>query len=253
MADAIIAQITPEEKACILNVRSWEYQPFVAPGWLDLRVGFFLSLTKATADDDQTGLAETIGDGVHLLGSTDRYWLGIGGTSGAPGGGAVIIAYTNVSGRMQAFGDTELLSSDEGLGTTNTDFWRPRNTRHATSVAIFEGDHSRAALSQNVQQHFPQIPANAGGYAVMFGMQLLRDNPSSRTIRVNIPSQPNSSDMFYSDTPTLAVLQAQLEVWPPSQQMGPVQLGAVPTAFYWYWPFRQSRLRIHAYGILKAK
>lgn len=252
MADAIIAQITPEEKACILNVRAWEYQPFVAPDWTDLRVGFFLSLTKATDDDDQTGLAETIGDGVRVLETTDRYWLGVGGRA-QPGGGAVIIAFTNVSGRLQMFGDTELVSSDEGIGTTNANFWRPRNARHPTCVAIFDGEHSRASLSQNVQQHFPQIPAAAGGYAVMFGMQLLRANPSSRTITVNIKSSADSSDMFYTDTPTLTVLQAQLEVWPPSQQMGPVQLSTVPNAFYWYWPFHQSRLRIHSYGILKAR
>ena len=87
----------------------------------------------------------------------------------------------------------------------------------------------------------------------MLGLQLLRDNPSSRTIRAMIKSEANSADMLYSDTPTLDVIRTQLETWPPSQQLGPVTLSNVPNRFYFYWPFRQSRLRIHSYGILKAK
>lgn len=254
MPDAQVYQKTPEDKAVILNVRAWEKQPFVAGSWMDLRVGFFLSLTSEGNNDDPAALAESISDPpVDLMDVQDRYWLGLihGGT--LPGFGSVFIGFTNIFGRIKGYGKTELISSDAGIGTTNTNFWRPRNPTHGTSVAIFDGDHSRANLGANLQQHFPQIPANTGGYAVMLGMQLLRDNPSSRTIKVNIKSSPNSADMFYSNTPTLDVLKEHLQTWPPSQQLGPVQLSAVPSAFYFYWPFRQSRLRIHSYGILKAK
>lgn len=252
MSDANIIQKTPTDKACVLNVRAWEVQRFVAPGWTDLRVGFFLSLTSESADDDPAGVvAETIGSAPRdFLPWTDRYLIGLVDKKDW----SVFVGFTNIgSGRVgQSMGRQMLVSSDAGVGTTNTNFWRPKNEEsNNLAVQILDGGRTHIGALPNLEQHFPQIPANTGGYAMMLGMQLLRDNPQSRTIRVNIKSSANSADMLYSDTPTLDVLKAAMATWPPSQQIGPVTFSVVPTAFYFYWPFRQSRLRIHSYGILK--
>jgi hypothetical protein len=245
MADAKVYQKTAQDKVVILNVRGYEVQPFVAPNWTDLRVGFFLSLTSALSDDTTTGLAETITN--PGTDGTQRYALGV-----LRAGGDTFIGFSNnVPG---GGGDSVLVSSDAGIGTTNANFWRPANSsNNALSAAIYDSGAFRAYGVDGLQQHFVQDPVGAGGYAVLLGLQLLRDNAQSNTVRVNIKSSGNSADMLYSNTPTLDVLHQALEAWPASKQMGPVTLSAVPDRFYFYWPFRNSRLRIHSYGVVKAK
>jgi hypothetical protein len=248
MADAKVYQKTPQDKVIILNVRAWERAPYIAPNWVDLRVGFFVSLTSALSDDTTTGLAETIANPGTLDG-TERYALGVmRSTTGDP-----FIGFSNnVPGSV---GDSVLVSSDSGIGTTNVNFWRPANSsNNALSAVIYDSGGFRAYGVDGLQQHFVQDPAGAGGYAVLLGLQLLRDNPQSLTVRVNIKSSGNSADMLYSNTPTRDLLQQTLQAaWPPSKQLGPVTLNAVPDTFYFYWPFRNSRLRIHSYGVVKAK
>jgi hypothetical protein len=222
------------------------YQPFVAPDWTDLRAGFFVSVTKSAADDDPTGLAEAI-PAVQEE-TTDRYWMGLIGRTRP----LLFIGYSN---SFHRFPDrfppgSELVSSDELVGTTNAHFWRTTTSKGV--IYDNEGLAPRAYTQDNAEQHFPQDPTGAGGYCTLLGLQLLRDNPTSKTVRVMIPSKPKSGDMLYTNTPTLTVLEAALTTWPPSQQLGPVTLSRLPEAFYFYWPFHNSRLRIHAYGILKA-
>jgi hypothetical protein len=116
-----------------------------------------------------------------------------------------------------------------------------------------EGGQKRTPMApDNLQQHFPQNPAGAGGYAVLLALQLLRDNPTSRTITMRIPSKPKSADWLYSDTPTKELIEQTLGHWPDSMQMGPVTVGQVPDAFYFHWPFYNSRLRIHSLALLQA-
>lgn len=254
MADAQIYQKTAgaptPEKMVILNVRAYEIHPFIAPNWLDLRVGFFLSLTSEAGLDDPAALAETIPDMGQGLPTEEHYFIGV--SHQAP---SVFIGFTNATGPdpTNYKGDSMLISSGAGLAA-GTDFWRPKNSDNDRYAAgIFEAGHQRGVTPLGLQQHFPQTPATAGGYAVMLGLQLLRDNPNSLTIRANIKSDANSADMLYSNTPTLEVLKAALQTWPPSQQLGPVTLSAAPNNLFFYWPFRQSRLRIHSYGLLRAK
>lgn len=250
MADAKVYQKTPQDKVVILNVRGFERQPFIAPNWVDLRVGFFLSLTSAANDDDYTtDLTETIVN-PGSMDPTGRYSVGV--LLGATG--LTFIGFTNlIQGNL--VGDSVLVKSDAGVGTTNQNFWRPANSANNTlSAMIMDAGIVRDQSPDGLQQHFPRDPVGAGGYAVLLGLQLLRDNAQSRTVRVNIKSSGQSADMLYSNTPTLDVLrQALAAAWPPSKQMGPVTLSGVPDTFYFYWPFRQSRLRIHSYGVVKAK
>jgi hypothetical protein len=63
----------------------------------------------------------------------------------------------------------------------------------------------------------------------------------------------HNGDILYTNTPNETVLQENLEDFPDTvQQLGPVELPQVPDTIWAYWPFRNSRLRIHAHGILRA-
>jgi hypothetical protein len=258
MADGEVYQKTPADRVVILNPRGWYFQPFIAPDWVDLRIGFFLSLTDAVNDDLTFGtpgagdLSETIAN-PGTLESTDRYWMGVIGSVKA--GTSSFIGFNNMGQKFpDSTGDTTLVSSDAGVGTSNTNFWRVGNSSNNTWAAvIMDNGTNYTTPLDNLQQHFPQNAATVGaGYAVMHGLQLLRDNAQSKTIRCNIKSSAKSADMLYSNVPTKELLHATMENWPVSQQLGPVTLSAVPTAFYFYWPFRKSRLRIHSLGVVRA-
>jgi hypothetical protein len=251
--DAECYQKTVDDRAIILNARGYYTQPFVADNWTDLRLGFFLSLTDAVNDDlpaPPTGLAETIPN-PSLLPFFERYWLGVLNPS-VPG---VFLGFTNNGQTISdPQGDSTLVSSDAGIGTSNTNFWRPGNSKDNTwSAAIFNAHMKRSAPVDNLQQHFPQNAATvAAGYAVLLALQLLRNTPTSRNIWMKIKSSTKSADMLYSNTPTKELIQQAMANWPPSVQLGPVTLSAVPNAFYFYWPFRKSRLRVHSLGLLRA-
>jgi hypothetical protein len=270
--DAECYQKTVDDRTIILNVRSYYVQPFLAGDWTDLRLGFFLSLTDALNDDLTTGaFAETI---TGHLGPHDRYWIGAAVGEPGVGGlvhprpprpgqppppptnpGGVFIGFTNTVERFPNLrGDSVLVSSDAGVGTTNTNFWRPANSSNDKwGAAIYDGIFPRAHITDNIQQHFPQNPATvAAGYAVLLAIQLLRDNADSNTITARIKSSTKSADWLYSNTPTKEAIQQAMETWPPSQQMGPVSLSQVPNAFYFYWPFRKTRLRVHSLSLLRG-
>lgn len=251
--DAKCIQKTVDDRAIILNVRAYYFQPFLAPDWTDLRVGFFLSVcgnADPSEDDDTiTGIAETI-TGPHFYAS-DRYWLGVTNTTG----GGTFAGFTNVGLRLpDADGDSTLVASDAGIGT-GTAFWRPGNSRsNKYSAAIFDRDRRITASNvDNLQQHFPQDAGTvAAGYAVLLGLQLLRDNAASKNITMRIKSTTHSADMLYSNTPTKELIHTSLDPWPASAQLGPVTVSNVPDTFYFYWPWHGSRLRIHSLGLLRA-
>jgi hypothetical protein len=247
--DAECYQKTAEDRAIILNVRAFYKQPFVAPGWKDLRLGFFLSLTDEVNDDLTTGLAETIVN-PGVLSFFDRYWLGVIDNAT----GATFAGFTNVGAHFpDPQGDSTLVASDAGVGA-GTAFWRPGNSsNNKYSAAIVDTKQKRSAILDNLQQHFPQDSGTvAAGYAVLLGLQLTRFSTTSRTLNMRIKSTTKSADMLYSNTPTKELIQQSMESWPVSAQMGPVTVSHVPDTFYFYWPFRNSRLRVHSLGFLRA-
>jgi hypothetical protein len=251
--DAKCIQKTVDDRAIILDVRAYYIHPFLAPDWTDLRVGFFLSLcgnADPTEDDNTiTGIAETIVN-PGLLQFSDRYAIGVIDTDQ----GRTFAGFTNTGASLpDRFGDSTLTASDAGIGT-GTAYWRPGNSFSAKScAAIIDLETRRTVVTDNLQQHFPQdAPTVAAGYAVLLGLQLLRDNKTSKNITMRIKSSTHSADMLYSNTPTKELIHSSLDPWPASVQLGPVTVSSVPDAFYFYWPWRNSRLRVHSIGLLRA-
>lgn len=253
MAFAEIYNKGGTDKTCIVNVRTGLIQPFQAPNWMDLRIGWFLSITDKTNDDLITGLAETIGTEPRpVLSFVDRYAIGLTDKVARH----TFLGFTNV-GRPRtnpSIGSSKLISSDGGIGTSNTNFWRVKNEiNDGWSAMILDRSIMRAGSTGGIQQHFVQNAGGAGGYATLSMIRFRRDTPTSRIITMTIKQGTNSSDILYSNTPTVDILQTNLEAFPAGvQQLGPVELSAAPDAFFYQWPFANSRLRIHAVGFLKA-
>jgi hypothetical protein len=244
----------PGEHVLICAVREAHIRPFQATDWLDLRVGFFLSLTQAAADDTITGLTETIGTDPQVPWS-DRIAIGV--TDSITG--QTFLGYTNLAGsRLVSIGRSKLVSSDIGIGTTNTRFWRPTNEHSDNdTVRIIDSGLSRATVGDGSQPHFVQDVAGAGGYSTFFGLRFTRPNSTNRsrivTMSVKKTVGGHSSDILISSTPTNAIGEAQLESFPTDvQTLGPVELTNVPDSFYFYWPYHNSRLRIHELCIVKV-
>jgi hypothetical protein len=248
---------TPADKVVVLRTRQWMLYPFSAPGWTDLRVGFFLSLTKHGGPppvDDVTGLAETIGTS-GIMAIRDHYWIGVKTrTDAMPATRGVIFAgFSNI--RLGALGPGVLSASDNGTGT-GTDYWWPHNGGNPNSSAIIlqEADPAHVVFSPpGLQQHFPLNLTGAHGYAVMLGLRFQRPNANQQLWTMEVKTDGVNADMLYSNTPTEEILLSNLQTWPPAIQMGPIQLAAfVPDALYAYWPFRLSRLRIHSVIVYDA-
>jgi len=63
----------------------------------------------------------------------------------------------------------------------------------------------------------------------------------------------NTNDVLFTSTPTKDLLQSNMESYPGTvTTLGPVTISAVPDSLFLYWPFHDSRLRIHCMGILKV-
>ncbi len=261
----------PGEKTLILNVREWFVYPFEAPNWLDLRAGAFLSITDASNDDLPNGaFAETIALPTPLVRPprpADRYWIGLKSKTdampmtwrpnprpGEPPRMNVFCGFTNSwFGANTDKGDSKLVTSDNQVGTTNANFWRAANSLSDVWNSLISEDAYARAHIDGLPQHFPRDVVAAGGYSVLLAVQLTRESPQSTVITMNVKATNNNADMLYANTPSNDLLHSTLSNWTADlRSAGPVQVSQVPDALYFYWPFRASRLRIHACGVLKA-
>lgn len=247
------------EKTVIMAVREGLVQPFDAGQWLDLRVAFFLSVCGAAdpaSDDVITGLGENL---VHAAGPvSDYFFIGLKDNSSLfPASvGSVFIGYTNAfgpaTGNPPLKGDSDLVTSDLAIGTTNADYWRPKNSNGDNYTSqIYDGIISRGS-GVNLNTHFVQnySGGHAAGYATLLMMRLTRPNPTSTVVTVSMKQGTNSTDVLFSSTPTKAILQANMESFPGIVYQFPaVTLSAVPDSLFCYWPWHNSRLRIHCAGV----
>ena len=242
------------EKLVIMDVRQGLSQRFVAPNWLDLRVGFLLSITDKTGNDTIGSLAETL-TATPFLGPWDRYYIGLIHQDS----NHIFIGFTNrgITSGFQTVGDSVLSLSDAGVGAGTDYYWPHNSERDSWSGQIVdrfnERQLTRVQSQNNVQQHF-----NAGGapgYATLLMLRLQRDDLGGRSniITTTMKQGTLSTDVLFTDDPSETILQENLEGFPGTvQTWGPLELTQVPDALYLYWPFHNSRLRIHAMGVLKS-
>lgn len=250
----------PSDHTLILNTRCQLVYPFSPATWTDLRVGFFLSVCKPDPDDNViTALDETL---AVQSGAEDRFWIGLKTNNDllplAPNTG--FIGFTNaLIPPSFALWVSDLVSSDEGIGTTNTNCWRPRvrvaggAVDDAVSARIADsGANLPTLVFNNVNSHFPQFTDPTHGYATLLMLRLQRPTPTSGVIDVSIKQGTHSGDVLFSNTPTLDILEQNLANYPTVVQTKRANgMVHIPDALYLYWPFHNSRLRVHCLGFMK--
>ena len=253
------------DNTLVLDTRCQMSYPLSAPNWMDLRVGFFLSVCSTAVDDPPspiTGLAESIApDPLLGLPPQDLFWAGIKTNNDSlPYSNNVgFIGYSNSSGNNPGLFSSDLVSSDGGIGTTNNNFWRPRtllrNNVDGPNAMIIDGSANPfSPRFTNVQQHFAQVwdGTSAFPYATLLMLRIRRPNPTSTNLTVTIKQGTNSGDVLFTNTPSANLLENNLSGYPTVvQTVTIVSMRYIPDSIFLYWPFHQSRLRCHALGFMK--
>jgi hypothetical protein len=264
----IYQRAVSQDQILILGTKEAATQPFsVPPGWLDLRIGMFLSLTSTGDNDTPTGLAETIiGASAPVFDPSQWMWIGVkdsGPLLPGAAGTEQFIGWSNAHANflpLLGSGNSVLSSSDLGIGTTNAYYWLPNNSQDLTQCFVVEDRGSfRASGVDGIQPHFFQAfdPGNlvpGDYYCGMLGFRMLRSTSNSLVVTIEVPTTgAHSADMFWTDAPTQAQLHTLLDPWPTTvQTIGPITLSFVPDSLFAFWPFALSRLRISSWGILAA-
>jgi hypothetical protein len=117
------------------------------------------------------------------------------------------------------------------------------------------GDVMGGGTFSGVNPHFVQDVTGAGGYATLLMLRIQRTNSlHGPSLTVSIKQGTHSSDVLFTSTPTLDLLETNMANYPTTVQSHQVnRVVHVPDALYCYWPFHNSRLRVHALGFMKFR
>jgi hypothetical protein len=240
---AIIYQIPAADKVLIIDSRQHLIYPFIAPSWLDLRLGAFISLTKLTDNDDPTGLAETLAttgiaaDRVGMgfkrsteLGVRGTPFFGISNTGVTEGATSSIVEAGDVAQRWRFKGiATKAIFSNDGVGTFQ--------------------DNAGTIFGPEMNAENP--PSVNAGRANLIMLRMVRATSTTKTVsnfyyvkttRTNDYADAN----VFTDLPTIGLIRQNLKSATWTGVLSPVTFTQIPDAIYFYWPFTNSRLRIHS-------
>jgi hypothetical protein len=245
---AVIFQIPAADKVLILDQRWALIYPFVAPSWLDLRLGVFISLTSLADNNTQSGLAETL---TTVDPNTDRVFMGFMRTSPQAPRSTAFFGLHN--------GDAAgtLTSSIVEVGDAASR-WRYKGT---AGDALFRSDGAFNYLDNTGTIFGPEMPADpsgagTNGHASLFMLRMVRTSAGG-TVSNFYFAQTNRGGVLYADanvftnTPTLGLIRKNLKDATWTGVLASTTFAVVPDAVYFYWPFNNSRLRIHSLVVEK--
>jgi hypothetical protein len=242
---AIIYQISGGDKTLILDTRQAFIYPFNSPSWEDLRFGAYVSLCSSSNNATITGLAEslpTVGQ------AADRFFIGLkdNNTTMPDDAGSHFMGFTNAL-TVEGSTASAVISSDVSNGTTNTDYWRV--TGAPIQWRMYNGTTDIPAGSAASSIHFPQIPANVGGNAGLIQLRFTRAAASTTVAMMALTALQNYVYLYDSSCQIATIRNAFRTM--TFTTLGNFNMGVVPDALYFYWPFWNSKLRIHALCIEK--
>jgi hypothetical protein len=235
------------DKVLVLATRESLVYPAVVPNWLDVRIGAFVSITKTAADDDPTGLAETV---TTTGNQADRLWLGAKENNNAMPHDCNFFGISNSPG-------TEA-SQNTILDSIDTNFrWRAKHATVTNGLIFSDGTTMTVESTLNPFRTI-QAPASLGGnYATLVLLRMVR-SVVGNTVDHFYVAKTNDAGTDYADagvetaTPTIDLIRANFNSATWTEVLaGPKIFTAAPDAFYAYWPFVNSRLRIHAIVVEK--
>lgn len=230
---ATIFQKTATDNCVILNPRESLTYPFSLGQWTDLRMGMYVSLTSTTGDNTVFGGNETFNynsglssvfvgltsSGNSLPGDNGKTYIGIGPQPSSP---TCAITSTRIS---TSDTQTNSMAIDQ-----NGDFARGTNTTlnayitvtpatAATNYAVFYG--LRFVVGPNNQYSIWSMAGSAGV-----------TDPTVESVRLQLTTQPNvayQGTIYFNNGFTSTGIQIPR-----------------PDNVYLYFPFSNSRVRIHS-------
>jgi hypothetical protein len=235
------------EKVLVLGIREGLIYPAVVPNWLDVRIGLYISATQAVADDDPSALGETLTTtGVEQ----DRFWLGIKDSTNSMPRDAPFFGLSNSPNAEDA--NASVL---ETIDTATR--WR---VTHATApVGLFLNDGSNLFADTTLQPvRVIQNPAGLSShYATLVMLRMVRSIVGALVDHFYI-AKSTAGGTDYGDsgvesaTPTIDEIRNNFRsaTW-TEYFTGGHTFASVPDTVYAYWPFNNSRLRIHSIVVEK--
>jgi len=245
---AIVFQVPNADKAVILDPREELIYPFIVEGWTDLRLGAFISLTKLTDNDDTTGLAESLLTSGNLL---DRVLMGFVGGSSSGGN-----SFFGLSNSAVTEGSTPSVIEAGDVATR----WRYKGIA-GKAFCVLDGTPGGTIVQDNSGTIFgPEMSEDAatnGGRASLFCLRMKRTSGSSLTVSNFYYVNTNRGGVNYadanvwSDNPSIGLIRSNLKSATWTSVLASQTFVSIPIGLVFYWPFANSRLRIHSLCIEK--
>jgi len=239
---AIIYQIPNADQALILDPRETLLYPFTAGGWTDLRFGAFISLTKLTDNDDTTGLAESLST-TGLI--ADRVLMGF---AGGAGGASSCFALSN-SAITEAATPSVVEAGDVATR------WRYKGIAGKAFI-VMDGSPGNVPVQDNAGTIFgPELSQDAAannGRASLFLLRMKRTSGSSLTVSNFYYANTNRGGVNYADAnvwsnnPSIGLIRQYLKSATWTSVLAAQTFLVMPSVLAFYWPFSNSRLRIHS-------
>jgi hypothetical protein len=250
---SIIYAVGGTDKTLILDTRASLLQQFSALNWTDLRLTMAISLTAASAPDQQTGLAEIVGAGA----DADIAYIGFKSSD------ANLPRQTNFYG---------MVSHQESLATTPSQL-----VNQGAGTGIYQFGTSNSILqdllaSNGTTRTQPNVGAAAAasprlqngdgafsGYATVISLRMRRNDPTlpiATTLEVMAnftpaPNQPMDDNVLYHSATDIPTLRAIAAAGTFVIALSNFAFNLMPDSIYVYWPFMLSRLRVHSYVLEK--
>lgn len=246
MSSVIFAIPSNNDHTLILDTRASLLQQFKATNWTDLRLTMALSLTSNGANDQQSGLFEILGSS----GDNNHAYIGFKSSDG------LLPPSTNFWGfstEQQA-----LLTSPAQLYDQGGVLWQPGNNNTIVFPALLSNGITKQnnTIGQATGPTFFEGASPATLYASVFCLRMRRNDPTLAQITTaevaltNAGGTMNLPSGNVSDTST-GNLRALTAAAVFTQILGPFTFSSAPDAIYAYWPFNNSKLRIHNYVVEK--
>jgi hypothetical protein len=245
---AIIFQIPNADKVLILDSRQALIYPFTAPNWLDLRFGAFISLTRLTDNNDPTTLAETLTTtGLQ----TDRVWMGLKKTDQYGPRNSAFFGLSNSA--IAEAGTSSIVEAGDVAQR-----WRYKGIANK-AIVLNDGTtlQDNAGTVFGPEMNAESTPSVNPGRASLFMLRMVRTSGTSSTVgnfyyvkttRVSDYADAN----VFTDNPTIGLIRSNLKSATWTSVLAPATFLTVPPdCVYFYWPFSNSRLRIHSIVVEK--
>jgi hypothetical protein len=249
---ANINDISGADRVLILGTREMLIYPFTAPNWTDLRIGFFISACSSSNDQTITGLTETLTTtGL----PADRFWMGIKNNSND--------ALPTTAGTVFAGYGTQVSAPDNSASSSLTTInsnkeWYIYAVSGILYMQVWDGT-TRKAFGDTLHLTVPQDASGSGtsGHGGLVLMTLTRPNGTSTTVTVTgynlVRLSITSATLIFSDTPSIAAIRNEFRNLSAynAVALSSQTISAVPDAVYAYWPFNNSKIRIHSVCVEK--